>query len=161
MENSAPETDTGHGQEPGKGPAHSPAAGPEAGVGQAWRRASPLQHAGKGASCWLPSHSLPPALWLAEGRFHHRPAPQWLLRARRPRQQCVHWPFYSQHSDPLTSGVTFLPGRIRKVNLCIIPGLLLPYRTAATEVLTSAKCPWKFLHTLDKHLACLTKNKTT
>jgi len=75
MEKSALETHTGHTQEHGRGPAHSPVAGPEAGVGQAWKPASPAEHRGTGASCWLTSRALPSDLWLAEGRFHHPPAP--------------------------------------------------------------------------------------
>lgn len=83
MENSALETDTGHRQKPRRSLAHSPAAGSDAGMGQAWRQPHCQSTQGKRASCWLPSHSLPSALWLAEGRFHHPPAP-WLLSARSP-----------------------------------------------------------------------------
>lgn len=153
MENSALETDTEQ--------ASSLAGNQLVLLQQGWRleqgergETGPIARAhGKGTSCWPPSHSLPSALWLAEGGFHHPPA-SWLLRARSPIVSAYTGCFIHRAQILwllvwLCCLITF--ASIYKVNLCIILGLFLPHRTAVTEVFSSAKCPWKLLHTLDKH----------
>lgn len=119
------------------------------------------------ASCWLPSCSLLPALWLAEGGFHHPPA-SWALQVRSPVGSVYTEHFIHRTQILLTSGVRFCQvtfGSIHQVNLCIILGQLLPHTTAVTEVFTSAKVPLKISSYIwevcCKHLACLTRNKTT
>lgn len=123
-------------------------------------------HTGKGASCWLPSCSLLPALWLAEGRFHHPPA-SCLLRVRSPVGTVYTEHFIHRTQILLNSRVSFCQvifGSIHQVNLCIILGLLLAHKTAVTEVFTYAKGPLKISSYIRqaccKHLASLTRNKT-
>lgn len=109
----------GLGQEPGRGLAHS--LSPESEL------KGNKMHTGKGASCWLPSCSLLPALWLAEGRFHHPPA-SWLLRVRSPVGSVYAQHFIHRTQILLTSGVSFHQitfRSIHQVNLCIILGLFL------------------------------------
>lgn len=109
---------------------------------------------GKGSGL-LAAIPLPAICPLAGRGWISSPARVVTSTCTEPRRRCVRWVFHSRGIRSFDSWCDFFClitfGSIYKANLCIILGLFLPHRTAVTEVFTSAKHPWKLLHTLDKH----------